>query len=178
MRGGYDDCIHGWKVIMEALLCVIIIFWFFLKKKEHKKEIGGKSLECLDSARKRLAELCVPMVYRSKAIWKKHSHLKGHQPHCIFVSVCKMHSFSFAWVPSSRSLVGKTRKDSSQTTLVRHLPSLYAAQMVAGSLPNSPRDWYPVCRNPSLPGTMGTCRETIDTTSIQNHIQRKLWIMK
>lgn len=26
MRGGYDDCIHVWKVIMEALLCVIIIF--------------------------------------------------------------------------------------------------------------------------------------------------------
>lgn len=99
------------------IMCNYYILIFFKKKKERKKEIGGKSLECLDSARKRLAELCVPMVYRSKAIWKKHSHLKGHQPHCIFVSVCKMHSFSFAWVPSSRSLVGKTRKDSSQTTL-------------------------------------------------------------
>lgn len=155
MRGGYDYHIRVWKVIMEALLCIIIIFWLF-KKKERKKEIGEKGLECLDSARKRLAELCVPVVYRSKAIGKKHSHLKGHQPHCILASVYKMHSFSFAWVPLSRSLVGKTRKDSSQTALVLAL-AIYSTQMVGGSFPNSLRDWCSVCRNPSFPVIMGTC---------------------
>ena len=93
---------------------------------------------------------------RSKAIRKKHSHLKGHQPHCILVSVYKMHSFSFAWVPLSRSLVGKTRKDSSQTTLVLAL-AIHSTQMVGGSFPNSPGDWCSVCRNPSFPVIMGTC---------------------